>query len=89
MGMIKLDERYSIETDSNNFTLKYEEKIIKEIKGEKKEMTSKDEWHYPKLSQCLNKYMNQSLKPLEDIVSLRQELKKIEEVIKNVKNAKT
>ena len=76
---MKLDENYTIETDTNNFTLVYESKTFDEKK--KKEVTSTDEWHYPDLKNALKKYVNQVIKPCESVVSLLEKLNKIESLI--------
>lgn len=80
---MKLDENYRIETDTNNFTLVYESKTFDEKK--KKEVTSKDEWHYPDLKTALIKYVNQCLKPCE---SIKEVLIRISELEKSLTTPK-
>jgi hypothetical protein len=79
---MKLDENYRIETDKYNFTLVYESKSFDEKK--KKEVTSTDEWHYPDLKLALNKYVNQSLKPCKDALSVLEKLKELELLISKI-----
>ena len=81
--MIRLDNNYFIETDANNFTLRFERTLWDEAK--KKDVKSTNEWYCRDLSRVLNIYMNECLKPSEDVVSLRAELNRIEELINNIK----
>jgi hypothetical protein len=81
--MIRLDDNFYIDVDTYNYTLKRETKTYDEVKD--KVVTSKEEWHYPKLSQILDKYLNMSLKACENIVDLRVELTRIEKIIQNIK----
>src|SRR5690606_19300660 len=80
--MIQLDEFYRIETDKNNFILKYEKPTgnINEKTG--KEEISKDEWYYPKLWMALDKFSNESLKVPKDIKDLRIEMQRLTDLIK-------
>jgi hypothetical protein len=80
---MKLDENYRIESDKYNFTLVYESKSFDEKK--KKEVTSTDEWHYPDLKFALNKYVNQSLKPSQNALSVLDKLNQIELLISKIK----
>jgi hypothetical protein len=82
--MIKLDEFFRIETDSNNFTLIREKKKFDEKK--QKEYISKDEWYYPRIDLCLTKYVNESIKVAENIQELRDIYVKITSIIENVKS---
>jgi len=85
-----LDENFHIETDSNNFILKFSNTYIgKDKKTNKdKEITSKDEWYFPKLSQALETYFNESLKRSDSelITDLYIEVKRVEALIKTIKN---
>jgi len=45
----------------------------------------KDEWYFPKISLALDKYMSECLKPLSTISEMREELKRIETLIKSIK----
>lgn len=79
---MKLDENYRIETDTYNFTLVYESKAFDEVK--KKEVISKDEWHYPELKYALTKYMNQSLKSCTSIQEVLYKINEVELLIKSL-----
>jgi len=81
MKTIQLDDNYSVESDANNFTLKYEEKFTKEVKGKMKEVTSRDEWHYPKMNQALNRYLQESLKPCSTVFNVIDVLNRVENTI--------
>ena len=86
--ILKLDDQYSIVSDSNNYTLKYINTYIGVDNKTKqtKEITSKDEWNMPKLSQAIAVYLNECLRPLNSIEELYQELVRVEELIKTIKN---
>ena len=81
-NIMELDKNYRIESDTYNFTLIYESKSFDEKK--RKEVTSKDEWYYPDLKLALNKYVNQSLKPCQDALSILDKLNEIELLISNL-----
>ena len=82
--MIQLNEFYRIETDKNNFILKYEKPTgnINDKTG--KEEISKDEWYYPKLSMALDRFANESLKVPNDIQELRKEMQRLTDLIKSL-----
>jgi hypothetical protein len=67
--MIKIDGTFSVVGDNYNWTL-----VKKEI-GEVNPKTgnptiSKQEWHYPKLTDCLRKYVNESAKASNNLKGL-------------------
>lgn len=76
---MQLDENYSLEMDTYNFTLKYKNVYFDDKKN--KEVTSIDEWHFPNLNGALNKYMNECFKPLQEVKDLFNELKRVENLI--------
>ena len=80
--MIQLNEFYRIETDKNNFILKYEKPTGNINKKTGKEEIAKDEWYYPKLYMALDKFANESLKVPNDIQKLRSEIKSLTDLIK-------
>jgi hypothetical protein len=82
---IKLDDNFSVECDTYNYHLKYS-KVgeINEKTG--KPSVSTDEWYYARLSHALTKYFNQTMKGASDIVELRAEIKRVEQIILEVKN---
>lgn len=82
MAQLKLDDNYFIETDTNNFTLRFQKVVYDEKK--KKDVTKKDEWNYPKLSQAMSKYLNECVRPLETIKEVFSELKRIELLIEKL-----
>lgn len=81
--MIKVDEQFSIKPDTYSWTLIKTEKKTKE---DGTEYESVDNWYYPKLSNCLAKYMDESLKPSETISELLLRLDGIEENLETIKN---
>lgn len=83
MATITLDQKYRIETDAYNFTLKYENKYLDTEKG--KEITQKDEWHFPSLSGALNKYSNEVFRIAESVGELRVKLSDLEKLISTIK----
>lgn len=77
--MIQLDENYLIETDSYNWTLRFESVRMELKDGKEKQIKSKDEWHYPNIKLCLKKYLDESLKDcpsIEDVLIRIGELEK-------------
>ena len=84
---LKLDDNYTIETDSNNFTLRYSNTYIGKDKksDEEKEITSKSEWFCPSLSWALNVYLNECLKKNNTIEEVYAELKRVENIIAQIK----
>ena len=83
--MITLDENYSIEIDSNNFTLKFEEERQITRKGKLENVTSKDEWHFGQLKHALSKYLNQAVKPAQNVSALYKKLIEVESNISTIK----
>ena len=80
---MQLDKNYRIESDTYNFTLIYESK--RTGIDSSKVITSKDEWYYPDFKSALNKYVNQSLKPCQDALSILDKLNEIELLISKIK----
>lgn len=80
---MKLDADYRIETDANNFTLRFEKLIFDEKKG--KEVKSIREWYCKSLGYALNTYLNDCLRPCENIKEVVAELNRVEELIKTIK----
>jgi hypothetical protein len=84
---LKLDDNYTIETDSNNFILRYSNTYIGKDKStnKDKEITSKAEWFYPTLSGALNTYLNECLKRSDTVNDVYTELKRVENIIAKIK----
>lgn len=82
--MIRLDNLFYIEVDSNNYTLVREEEKTIERKGEPKKVVSAQRWHYGNIKQCLIKYLNESLKPAEEVEQLLKKLERLESVINKI-----
>lgn len=83
MATIKLDENYKMVSDNHNWTLEFESVRFDEEK--QKEVKSKDEWHYPTIQGCLEKYVNQSGKKTESTEELINHLKDLKLIIKSIK----
>jgi hypothetical protein len=91
--MIKLQNGYSIKTDSNGVTLYFEESRKKEeIDKETKKKTGKlidytftDEWYLLNIKQALTYYLQLELKNCESIEEILLRINKVEELIKNIK----
>lgn len=84
MAKITLDQNYFIETDSYNFTLKFEKKQFDDEK--QKEVTQKNEWHFPTLSGALNKYSNEIFKVCESVGELLVKVHNLEKLISTIKS---
>jgi hypothetical protein len=91
--MIKLNNGYSIKTDSTGCTLYFEESRKKEeIDKETKKKTGKlidytftDEWYLLNIKQALTYYLQLELKNCESIEEILLRINKVEELIKNIK----
>lgn len=82
--MIRLDENFYLEPDSNNWTLNYELKGgINPETGKPK--VSKDVWYCSRLSDALKRYISEAVKPSESVAELTDRVIKLEEVINNLK----
>jgi hypothetical protein len=81
MEVLNLDSEFTLRSEKYNYVLKREQKTG--VKSEKtgKEIISTDIWYFPKLSQALNKYMNESLKPCKKVLDLNEKVKQLEELI--------
>ncbi len=84
-AIMKLDSCFYLDTDKNNYILRYESKSGEINKKTGKEILKKDFWYYPKLNQALSKYINESLKPCENILSLNQKINELESLILTIK----
>ncbi len=79
--VVELDENYSIHTDSMCTTLKYEVEHDTLIKGKVKRVTSKDEWYYPDIKFALKSYLQKSLRHVDGIEGLVNQVSKVEQLI--------
>lgn len=96
--MITLDENWSIVADAYSWELrktflkevdekvknKQTNKLVKTGKKVTKEFT--DSWWFPKISQCISKYKEESLKELDSLTEISKKLSNIEELLLNIKN---
>lgn len=86
--MIKLNQNYSIDTDSTHgFILLFEsDPVKKEVTTKEgkeiREIITKDNWYYPKLSQALNKFFSLSI-AAESQKELIEKVIKVEHSIEN------
>ena len=60
-----LDDNYTLESSETQWTLKYSKTYWDESK--QKEVTSKNEWFFNKISDALNSYIDKKLKACEDV----------------------
>lgn len=60
-----LDDNYTLENSEIQWTLKYSKTYFDENK--QKEVTSKNEWFFNKMSDALNSYIDKKLKACEDV----------------------
>jgi hypothetical protein len=90
--MITLNNGYSIKTDSNGVTLRFEETRKKEeVDKETKKKTGKlvdyqftDEYYLLNIKQALNYYLQLELKNCEDVKAIMSKMLEIEGLIKNL-----
>lgn len=79
---MKIDENYSLETDSNNWILKFKSNEKTHENGKK--YYSFDEWYFPSLSDALKKYVDQTSKVAESIDELILLIKKSNKIIESL-----
>ena len=79
--VIKLDENYSIHTDSVCTTLKYQVEHDTIVKGVSKRVTSRDEWYHPNITFALKSYLQKSLRHVEGIEGLINQVERVEQLI--------
>ena len=82
--MLKLDDNYSLDFDSYNVMLRYENKTTKDIKGQTKDITQRDLWYYPTIKLALKNYINFSLKYSESVSEVLNRIERLEKVIDNL-----
>lgn len=96
--MIILDENWSIVADTYSWELRktFSKEVKEKVKDEKtkklvetgnkvvKEFT--DKWWFPKISQCISKYQEESLKELPTLEAIQEKLTSIEELLNNIKH---
>lgn len=83
---MKLDENWSIENDTYAFKLVFQENRQRKNSktGLKEDYIFVDSWWFPKLSMCLNKYLNEALKPQKTVEEIQQKLSSIESKIDRI-----
>ena len=87
--MIKLDNEYWIEMDAYNWILKYEsEEYAKEVMGDLKMVTTKDEWYYPTLRMCLKSYCDKTLKECSSIEKVIERIDDLNDKIEKFSKSK-
>lgn len=67
---MKIDENYTLENDSNQWVLNYRSEGEINPKTNKP-ITTENKWYCGTLSQALNRYLDESLKPSKDIQQLK------------------
>jgi len=87
MKTIKLDDKFKILNDTYSFTLVFEEPRTKTNKKTllEEDFIFEDKWYYPRLSDCLNKYLELTLKECEEIKEIDAKLNTIESKINELK----
>jgi len=82
--MLKIDDKYTIETDGTGCTLVFKETRQKRNKeGEAVNFT--DNWYYGNIKQCLKAFIHKDLEIAEDIPQLLKRIDGLETLIKNLK----
>lgn len=85
--MINLSENFRIVADTHSWILEQDtEKERKTKEGVKENYTHTEKWYYPKLSQCIERYIEESFKPMESVVSLSAQIKNIETELQKLNN---
>ena len=77
--MIKLDENYTIDSDSCNWILRYERTYDgKDKLGNPKEQTSTEESFHANFKQCILKYINETSKWCDDLTAILDKLNEVD-----------
>lgn len=85
--MINLSENFKIAPDSYSWVLEQDVKKTRKTKENIEEQyIDTEKWYYPKLSQCIERYIEESLKPMESVISLLAQMKAIQTEIKKLNN---
>ena len=91
--MITLDKKWSILPDTYSWELRFTETRVREKVDAKKVKTGEVEdfefvnsWWYPKISMCLNKFKEESLKTIETVEEILSKLDSIDKKIGEIKN---
>lgn len=78
--MIKLNGNFRIVADAHSWVLEQStEKTRKTKEGKEEQYVHTEKWYYPKISQCISKYVEESLKPMKSVVSLLEQIKNIKQ----------
>lgn len=85
--MITLSENFRIVADTHSWVLEQDTEKIRETKEGKEQYIHNEKWYYPKLSQCISKYIEESLKPMESVVSLSAQMENIQTELQKLNNA--
>jgi hypothetical protein len=88
--MIQLSENFRITPDTHSWVLEQEvEKTRKTKEGAEEQYIHTEKWYYPKLSQCIERYVEESLKPKSQFVSLLAQMKNTQTEITKLNNTPT
>lgn len=81
---MQLDENYYLDSDSNQWILRKEE--VTDTFNEKtgKYMMNKDTWYFPKITQALSRYLDDTLKGSENVTTVLERIKEVEESIQKL-----
>lgn len=82
---MRIDNNYRLEFDNFNVTLRYEsDPVDKEVDGELKRVTSKNEWYYATTKQALKAYLDRSMRDSSDVESILSSISYVEMKIENL-----
>lgn len=88
--MIKLSENFRIIPDTHSWVLEQDvEKTRKTKENVEEQYVHTEKWYYPKLSQCIERYVEESLKPKGQFVSLLAQMKNIQTEITKLNDMPT
>ena len=81
---MKLDKNWRIEKDTYSTMLRYEsDPFEKEIKGEMKMVTTKEDYYFPSLQSALKAYVEKS-PDTNSIESVNRLIERLDEVYENI-----
>lgn len=82
---MKLDEKFSVNTDGAGTILLFQEQRKREKNGVEVDFTFKDQWFYLNIQQALNKYLDLKIEGAKDVEECIKKIEEVREIIKKIK----
>ena len=82
---MKLDQFYSINSDSAGCILNFTEQRTREKNGEEIEYIFNDKWYFLSIEQCLNKYLDLKIEKSQDVEDCVNKIEEVRSIINKIK----